>query len=69
MDAGHPRGEGMLSSTRASMTVATVDAIVWRGASMGQEGMYGRPLVGKSFFGISAKESGAVMYAAFVRGR
>ncbi len=33
------------------------------------EGMYGRPLVGKSFFGISAKESGAVMYAAFVRGR
>jgi hypothetical protein len=31
--------------------------------------MYGRPLVGKSFFGISAKESGAVMYAAFVRGR
>ncbi len=34
-----------------------------------REGIYGRPLVGKSFFGISAKELGAVMYAAFVRGR
>ena len=42
---------------------AAIDAICPR------EGMYGRPLVGKSFFGISAKESGAVMYAAFVRGR
>ena len=36
---------------------------------MVKEVMYGRPLVGKSFFGISAKELGAVMYAAFVRGR
>jgi hypothetical protein len=38
-------------------------------ASMASMGMYGRPLVGKSFFGISAKKSGAVMYAALMRGR
>jgi len=30
--------------------------------------MYGRPPVGKSFFGVSASGSGAVMYPAFVRG-
>ena len=30
--------------------------------------MYGRPPVGKSFFGALASGSGAVMYPAFVRG-
>jgi hypothetical protein len=30
--------------------------------------MYGRPPLGKGFFGVSASGSGAVMYPAFVRG-
>jgi hypothetical protein len=30
--------------------------------------MYGRPPLGKGFFGVSAIGSGAVMYPAFVRG-
>ena len=50
--------EGSLTGKECLATVAIHDSSV----------MYGRPPLGKGFFGVAAFESGAVMYPAFVCG-